>query len=43
MKMRVFAFFVIAVLFSESILSLTYAWNERCGLSACSVLIKLKS
>jgi hypothetical protein len=42
MKMRVLAFFVIAVLYSESIMSLTYAWNEHC-LSACSVLMKLKS
>lgn len=42
MKMRVLAFFLIAVLFSESVLSLTYAWNEHCGVFACSVL-KLKS
>lgn len=43
MKMRVLAFFVIAVWCSESILTLIHAWNEHCGLSFCSMLIKLKS
>jgi hypothetical protein len=43
MKLRVLALFMICCLVFESILILTYAWNEHCGLSACSVLMKLNS